>query len=67
MLSFRQFLECNDVDTCMTNTDDLVGLNWHYEPAYRMYCNAIAHEGQGNANYRAYVPVHSTSSEDSPI
>ena len=56
MLSFRQFLECNDIDTSLTKADDLGSMNWHYEPAYRMYCNAMAHELQKNPNYRAYTP-----------
>ena len=62
MLSFRQFLECNDVDTSSVSGEELGNLNWHYEPAYRMYCNAIAHESQKDFSYRAYVP--SPASED---
>ena len=57
MLSFRQFLECNDVDTSQTKADELGNMNWHYEPAYRMYCNAMAHELQKEPNYKAYVPI----------
>lgn len=58
MLSFRQFLECNDVDTSHVKVDELGNLNWHYEPAYRMYCNAMAHELQKNPNYKAYTPPY---------
>lgn len=65
MLSFRQFLECNDVDTSHVGVEDLGGLNWHFEPAYRMYCNAMAHELQKDVNYKAYVPI--TKEDTEPI
>lgn len=62
MLTFRQFLECSDVDTTQTKGNELTSLDWHYGEAYRMYCNAVALETQNNINYRAYVPPQALSS-----
>lgn len=55
MLSFRQFLECNDISTEGVTAEGLKSLGWH-EQDYLMYCNATAHEMQKNINYKAYVP-----------
>lgn len=55
MLSFRQFLECNDISTEGVSAEGLRNLGWH-EQDYLMYCNAVAHEMQKDVNYKAYVP-----------
>lgn len=59
MLSFRQFLECNDIDTSGCKANELANLNWNYENAYLMYCNATAHELQKDVNYKAFKPFPS--------
>lgn len=56
MLTFRQFLECNDVDTSKYGHDALENkYNWEYGKAYRMYTTALALEMQNDIHHKAYV------------